>query len=213
MKAKEMGKTATAIISCSDPRIVPEQFLGLEFSECAIIRNAGGRTQDAMRSILALDAVGGLGTVVVIHHTDCGMSHTDEAGFEAATKSRHPALAEPGYVYGAIADPEKTILEDVKFLKSQPGLTDHINIFGLVLDTHTGVLKQAALHSLVLILAQRKHFRLPFNSSFHLVPKERDIAHDLLIFTHTTKYVNQLAATPESMSSGAGTARASDSDP
>lgn len=38
-------------------------------TECAIIRNAGGRTSDALRSILALDAVGGTGTVIVIHHT------------------------------------------------------------------------------------------------------------------------------------------------
>lgn len=96
----------TCLVSCSDPRIVPEQFLGLDFSECAIVRNAGGRTQDAMRSILALNVVGKLGTVVVIHHTDCGMSHTDEAGFEAATKARHPAIAasQPGYVYGAISE-------------------------------------------------------------------------------------------------------------
>lgn len=34
----------------------------------AIIRNAGGRTQDTIRSILALDAVANVGTVVVIHH-------------------------------------------------------------------------------------------------------------------------------------------------
>jgi carbonic anhydrase len=39
--------------------------------------------------------------------------------------------------------PEKTIVEDVAFLKSYPSLAGKMDIVGLVLDTHTGVLKQA----------------------------------------------------------------------
>lgn len=61
-------------VSCSDPRIHPVQYLGLDFGEAAIIRNAGGRTSDVMRTLLDLDAIGSVGTVVVIHHT--GMSPT-----------------------------------------------------------------------------------------------------------------------------------------
>ena len=38
-------------------------------TECAIVRNGGGRTTDAIRSILDLDALGAMGTIVVIHHT------------------------------------------------------------------------------------------------------------------------------------------------
>ena len=60
---KGAGVKGTVIISCSDPRIPPEQFLALEKGEAAIIRNAGGRTSDALRSLIALDAVGNLGTV------------------------------------------------------------------------------------------------------------------------------------------------------
>jgi carbonic anhydrase len=37
--------------------------------ECPIIRNAGGRAQDAIRSILVLDTVVTMGEVIVIHHT------------------------------------------------------------------------------------------------------------------------------------------------
>jgi carbonic anhydrase len=59
-----------------------------------------------VRSLLALDAVGNLGTVIVMHHTDCGMSHTDEAGFRAKTAVRHPEVlkSEPGMVFGAIEE-------------------------------------------------------------------------------------------------------------
>jgi len=37
--------------------------------EAAIIRNGGGRTVDAIRSILDLDSIGTTGTIIVIHHT------------------------------------------------------------------------------------------------------------------------------------------------
>src|SRR5579871_6336808 len=42
-------------------------FLGV--SEAAIIRNAGGRASDALRSIATLDAIAGVATIVVVHHT------------------------------------------------------------------------------------------------------------------------------------------------
>jgi hypothetical protein len=38
-------------------------------SEAAIIRKAGGRASDALRSIATLDAIGGLSTIIVVHHT------------------------------------------------------------------------------------------------------------------------------------------------
>lgn len=37
--------------------------------ENLVIRNAGGRAADAMRSIIALDNILGLGTVILIQHT------------------------------------------------------------------------------------------------------------------------------------------------
>lgn len=144
IKQRALGATGTVIISCSDPRIPPEKFLNLDFSECAIIRNAGGRTRDVLRSVLALDAVGTVGTIVVVHHTDCGMSHTDEAGFQAKTEARHPEIAasHPRFVYGALSDPEKTVTEDVALLKSYSSLGEKMDIVGLVLDTYTGLVKQ-----------------------------------------------------------------------
>ena len=42
-------------------------------SEAAIIRNAGGRASDALRSIATLDAIAGITAVIVVHHTgECG---------------------------------------------------------------------------------------------------------------------------------------------
>ena len=42
---------------------------------------------DAIRSLIALDSIAGVRTVVIVHHTDCGLSHsTDEAIKEKLTK-------------------------------------------------------------------------------------------------------------------------------
>ncbi|KAK0101952.1 hypothetical protein ONS95_001239 [Cadophora gregata] len=143
-KNKELGRKSTDVISCSDPRIHPTQFLDLDFSEASIIRNAGGRTADVLRSLLDLDAIGSVGTVLVIHHTDCGMSQTYEAGFHERIMAKHPALAakEPGYLYGAVDDPEKTVVHDVEFLRSFPSINENMHVVGMVLDTFTGRLKE-----------------------------------------------------------------------
>lgn len=70
--------------------------MGLESGPTAIIRNAGGRAMDAMRSIQVLHAINPLGLIVVVHHTgmcwslahewwrllttylDCGTTHVHD---------------------------------------------------------------------------------------------------------------------------------------
>jgi carbonic anhydrase len=47
---------------------------------------------DAMRSINALDAIGNLGSLIVVHHTDCGMTHMPDANVRKMLKARAPEL-------------------------------------------------------------------------------------------------------------------------
>ncbi|KAE8447778.1 hypothetical protein EG329_010172 [Mollisiaceae sp. DMI_Dod_QoI] len=148
-KRKKLGGKSMVVISCSDPRIHPSEYLGLGVGEAAVIRNAGGRTRDAMRSLLILDALGSVGVVVVVHHTGkyCGMSQFGDHGeetFQHRIETKHPDLAKDyaGSLWGAIKDPYKTIVEDVDYLKSLPTIVENMEIFGLVLDTFTGHMKQ-----------------------------------------------------------------------
>lgn len=59
-------------VTCMDPRVVPEQFLGPK-AQLAVFRNAGGRaTPDVVRTITVLQSLGfqaEQATVLVIHHT------------------------------------------------------------------------------------------------------------------------------------------------
>lgn len=57
------------LVTCLDPRCVPEDFFGPNLAG-GVFRNAGGRaTDDAIRSITLLRGLADLRTVVVVHHT------------------------------------------------------------------------------------------------------------------------------------------------
>src|SRR5919204_1266146 len=68
-----------AVVTCMDARLDPARFLGLQEGDAHVIRNAGGRATDAIRSLVISQQLLGTREVVVIHHTDCGMlTFTDD---------------------------------------------------------------------------------------------------------------------------------------
>jgi carbonic anhydrase len=77
------------VIGCVDPRVDPAHVLGLSNGEAAVIRNVGGRiTPATLRTMAMLTKVSqanedsrpaGAWNLVILHHTDCGM--TDLASF------------------------------------------------------------------------------------------------------------------------------------
>src|ERR1700691_3535110 len=62
-----------AILTCMDKRILPDEILGFEPGTAYIIRNAGGRAADGVRSLILAHKLLGTTEWYVIHHTDCGM--------------------------------------------------------------------------------------------------------------------------------------------
>ncbi|OCK74953.1 carbonic anhydrase [Lepidopterella palustris CBS 459.81] len=138
------GPRGTVIISCSDPRVIPEQYFNLGRGEAAVIRNAGGRASDAIRSLAALDAIANIGTVIIVHHTDCGMTHMPDAGVRKMLKERAPELSEEidGMQFGEITDVDESIREDVAFLRKSPLLSRDLDILGYSLDMHSGRLTE-----------------------------------------------------------------------
>src|SRR6266704_5041962 len=62
-----------AVLVCMDARIDPARLLGLEEGDAHVIRNAGGRAADALRSLIISEQLLGTNTIVILHHTDCGM--------------------------------------------------------------------------------------------------------------------------------------------
>ncbi|MCA1666741.1 MAG: carbonic anhydrase, partial [Thermomicrobia bacterium] len=81
----------TLVLGCVDPRVDPAHLLGLRLGEAAVIRNIGGRVTPATLRELAMLAMlpqlngarpppasgpaAGRGlNIVVLHHTDCGIT-------------------------------------------------------------------------------------------------------------------------------------------
>lgn len=62
-----------AVVICMDARIDPAASLGLTEGDAHVIRNAGGRASDALRSVIISQRLLGTREIVVVHHTDCGM--------------------------------------------------------------------------------------------------------------------------------------------
>ncbi|KAL4986826.1 carbonic anhydrase [Aspergillus falconensis] len=68
-----------AVLGCMDARLDTARALGLEEGDAHVIRNAGGRASDALRSIIISQQLLGTREIVIVYHKDCGMlTFTDE---------------------------------------------------------------------------------------------------------------------------------------
>ncbi len=139
-----MPTMRTMIIGCVDPRVDPAHILGLEPGEAAVIRNVGGRiTPATLQEIGMLGAIpraagvspSGPLNLVVLHHTDCGITHLEGnpdmlAGYFGVDTEELPAKA--------ISDPHAAIAADVTALRANPALPGNWIVSGLVYDVATG---------------------------------------------------------------------------
>lgn len=128
-----------AVLVCMDARIDPARALGLEEGDAHVIRNAGGRAADAVRSLIISQQLLGTREVVVIHHTDCGMlTFTDE---QLRAKLETDLGQKTDLAFLAFADLEASVREDVEALRRSPLLLK-VPTHGFVYHVETGALRQ-----------------------------------------------------------------------
>src|SRR5262245_32458616 len=82
-----------AVVACMDARLDPAKALGLQEGDAHVIRNAGGRAADALRSLVISEQLLGTNEVIVLHHTDCGMLTFDNATLQGICRERLDADA------------------------------------------------------------------------------------------------------------------------
>jgi len=125
-----------AVVACMDARLDPAKFLGLEEGDAHVIRNAGGRAADAIRSLVISQHLLGTREIAVIHHTDCGMlTFTEE--------QLHQKLHDELHVHAEIeflpfTDVEQSVRDDVEIIRTSPLLLSNVPVRGYVYDVHTG---------------------------------------------------------------------------
>ncbi|KAF9533702.1 putative carbonic anhydrase [Crepidotus variabilis] len=132
------------IVSCMDARIDVHKALGVGIGEAHLIQNAGGRSAEALRSVVISQQLLGTKEVHVIHHTDCGMLTFSNA--DIRSKIEKDLGTSAANVAGAIdflpfADLDKSVREDVKFLKDSPLVLD-VPIHGWVYQIEDGKIRK-----------------------------------------------------------------------
>lgn len=130
------------VLTCIDARIDPATMLGLELGEAHILRNAGGRvTDDVIRSTTISSWLLGTREVLVIHHTDCGLTKfTDDVLHE---KIRGETGADvSGDEYLSFSDVDESVREDVARIRDVKTLPDGVTVSGYVYDVATGQLRE-----------------------------------------------------------------------
>ena len=132
-----------AVVTCMDARILPSRALGLEEGDAHVIRNAGGRARDALRSLVISQRLLGTNEIAVIHHTDCGMlTFTNR---ELHAKVKHDLGADSTAIdFLPFSNLEESVRDDVEFLLSSPLIPRDIPVRGFVYDVRTGRLNEVA---------------------------------------------------------------------
>jgi carbonic anhydrase len=135
-----------AILTCMDARILPSRALGLEEGDAHVIRNAGGRARDALRSLIISQRLLGTREIAVIHHTDCGMLTFSNR--ELREKVREDLGSDTGeFDFLPFQDLEGSVREDVEFLLATQLLDPDTLIRGFVYDVRSGRLQEVAVET------------------------------------------------------------------
>ena len=130
-----------AVVTCMDARLDPAAAFGLAEGEAHVIRNAGGRAQEALRSLVISQRLLGTTAVAVVHHTDCGMlTFSNEDLYARVEKELHSDASSVDFL--PFKNLERSVIEDVEFLKGSPLLTPGTEIRGFVYDVESGDLRE-----------------------------------------------------------------------
>jgi carbonic anhydrase len=139
-------KRRIAVLTCMDARILPGKAFGLEEGDAHVIRNAGGRARDALRSLVISQRLLGTNEVAVIHHTDCGMLTFTNRDLRA--KVREDLGRDTGeFDFQPFQDLDTSVREDVEFLVGSELLDPKTLIRGFVYDVATGRLREVELEA------------------------------------------------------------------
>lgn len=143
---EDEGKAGTAalglaVVTCMDSRIEPLHMLGMQRGDAKILRNAGARvTDDVLRTLVLAVALLGVERVLVVPHTDCGMTTRDDAQVQEAVQGLCGVDAR-SIDFSTISDQVRTLERDVQRIRSWPFLPRGLPVAGLLYDVHAGSLQ------------------------------------------------------------------------
>jgi carbonic anhydrase len=132
-----------AVLTCMDSRIDLFGALGLKIGEAHLVRNAGGiASDDAIRSLLLSQWLLGTRSIMVIHHTRCGLEMVNEESLKEEIETE--LRVTPPFRFGAFTDVEEDTRVTVRALRESPFLSDS-EIRGFVYDVDDGSMREVTV--------------------------------------------------------------------
>jgi len=126
-----------AIVTCMDSRLDVFAALGLNDGEAHVLRNAGGViTDDVIRSLAISQRKLGTRTVMLVHHTNCGMQTITDDGFRAELQTA-TGIA-PAFAIESFANVEADVSQSILRVRRSAFLPhrDHVRGFVYDVDSH-----------------------------------------------------------------------------
>jgi carbonic anhydrase len=123
-----------AVVTCMDCRIDIYRALGLEPGEAHVIRNAGGRARDALRSLLVSQRKLGTREVMLITHTACGMASFENAEFQEELGT--------DIDFETFESPQQAAAGDAAWLRDHPLILPETVVRAFVYDVDTGAVTE-----------------------------------------------------------------------
>ena len=132
-----------AVLTCMDSRLDLFGALGLDLGEVHLIRNAGGiATDDALRSLLLSQRLLGTRSIMVIHHSRCGLESFEEETMQSELVQTFGSRAP--FRLGAYSDVDADVRATVTTLRRSP-FVDTTEVRGFVFNVDDGDLREVSL--------------------------------------------------------------------
>jgi carbonic anhydrase len=130
-----------AVLTCMDSRIDVFAVLGLRLGEAHVLRNAGGIvTDDVLRSLLLSQYLLGTESVMLIHHTGCGLLRFRDD--ELADGVERDTGVRPPMPLGAITDLDESVRTSMARIRDAGFLPHGDAVRGFVYELETGLLRE-----------------------------------------------------------------------
>ncbi|MGA2826818.1 MAG: carbonic anhydrase [Streptosporangiaceae bacterium] len=130
-----------AVVACMDARLDVYRLLGLEEGQAHVIRNAGGVvTDDEIRSLTISQRLLGTTSIILIHHTECGMLTFTDDQFKASIQQE--VGIKPMWAAEAFPDLDDDVRQSIARIKASPFIPHTDDVRGFVFDVATGRLNE-----------------------------------------------------------------------
>ena len=131
------------IVACMDARLDSFRALGLAPGDAHVIRNAGGVvTDDVIRSLVISQRLLGTREIMLIHHSDCGMTTISDDELKDAVETE--TGLRPPFEFQAFSNLEQDILDSITRIQANPFIPHRDRIRGFICDCATVRLTEVA---------------------------------------------------------------------